>query len=486
MSDNIAVGQGPSTIVSNFMRNVFLAVLLVIQVLVMGPIYAAGNACAGNLVWVDDNEDGIKNPQESGYIGGINVNLQNQLGLVVDTQYSENGYFEVCAKNSGQYRVEIEIPDGYQVSPRFIGESEYHDSDADEHGVIDVELIRGRSIGKYDIGLVPNDGNAILAASADTSVPELPVSQNVVHSSQESSVLFGPWVQDKHRNDGAFDEFNAAQLWASTSSIIEVLRDARSTQTSLFLQLGPASEWGWNDNRSAFTIAKWRRSVDRFANDPTINNAISKAIDDGVIRSIYLIDEPHHKRWSPNQKYNYITNVDIDDMARYVKQYWPNASTSVRASPRTLVHYGRGRHSWKHLDEAFLMINYRKWAANGEGTIEAFMEREISEANIQGLGLVGSIQMLIGAPTSNQTFWPDFRNGGARPTGKLKVSPIELRTYVDAFLERRDRYGRIDPNGDRLFDSIMIFRWDRNSETDWQNVFYRDVVNELVAYIRTL
>ena len=107
------------------------------------------------------------------------------------------------------------------------------------------------------------------------------------------------------------------------------------------------------------------------------------------------------------------------------------------------------------------------------------MEREITDANEQGLGLIGSIQMLIGAPTSNRTWWPDINNGGPAPVGKLRVSPLELETYVDTFLEKRDSKGRIDLRGKRAVDAIMVFRWDRNNETDWQNGFYDFTINQI-------
>nr|MBX2835915.1 hypothetical protein [Gammaproteobacteria bacterium] len=205
------------------------------------------------------------------------------------------------------------------------------------------------------------------------------------------------------------------------------------------------------------------------------------AIDDGVIRGIYLIDEPHHKRWSPSgNSNNHIPNADIDEMARHIESYWPNARTSVRASPRTLISYNRGRHAWRHLDEAFLMINYRKWAQNGDRTLEGFFKREVSEASKQGLGLIGSLQMLIGAPPSDQQWWP---NGGAKPVGKLKLSPIEMRTYVDAFLARRNAEGVRDSNGETAVSGIMVFRWDRNNENDWDNIYFNDAISEAQSVV---
>jgi hypothetical protein len=231
-------------------------------------------------------------------------------------------------------------------------------------------------------------------------------------------------------------------------------------------------------------LAKWKASVDRFADDPIVKEDIAAAIADGTIRGICLIDEPHHTRWSPSgTSHTRIPNVDIDEMARHVKSYWPAARTSVRASARTLVSYNRDVIDWQYLDESFLMINYRKWATQGqEKTIEAFMERETADANSQGLGVIGSVQMLIGAPTSESEWWPDLTNG-ATPQGKLEVSPIELQAYVAAFFRPRNAQGVAVENGDFQINEVMVFRWDRNDEDDWTDPFYSDAMDAMISEV---
>ena len=114
------------------------------------------------------------------------------------------------------------------------------------------------------------------------------------------------------------------------------------------------------------------------------------------------------------------------------------------------------------------------------------MEREISEANRQGLGLIGSIQMLIGAPYSDTDWWRNRSSSGPKPTGKLKVSPDELETYVEAFLQPRNAKGEIDSNGVRRFNDIMIFRWDRNNERDWKNRHYSNSIDDLNKLLNAL
>ena len=328
----------------------------------------------------------------------------------------------------------------------------------------------------------------------DTSVPTgepatsaaLPVPIAAPTNTRNEPPLFGPWVEHRHRLDNVFQRFNGALLWSDVANVQAVLADARATDTRIFLQLGSTQEWGWNfsNNTSTFTLAKWKASVDRFADDPVIKEDIATAIADGTIRGIYLIDEPHHTRWSPSgENHHHIPNSDIDEMARHVKTYWPEARTSVRASARTLISYNREVVDWQYLDESFLMINYRKWATQGQDkTIEAFMEREIAEANNQGLGVIGSVQMLIGAPTSEDEWWPDLANG-ATPQGKLKVSPIELQAYVSAFFRPRNTQGVAVENGEFRINEVMVFRWDRNNEDDWADPFYSDAMDAIVSEV---
>jgi len=444
--------------------------------------WSAGNSCVGNLVWEDTNGDGIKNNGERGY-PGIEIRLTRNL-VIVDSVVTSNGYFSLCSNEPGDFKLNIDIPDGYSISPQNQGKSDFNDSDADLNGIIEVTALRDRSLTRYDFGItripattVNRDTDTQVDTGTQVTEPTPPPLFNGT-----SSVSFGVWVEERHRMDGVFGQFGSALTSVRTNSILDVLADARATNTSLYLQLGSPQEWGWNftTNTGNFSLTRWKNSVNRFATDATLHAAIKKAIADGVIQSIYLIDEPHHTRWSPNGNSNrHITNADIDEMARHIKNYWPGAFTAVRASPRTLYSYGRAAHQWRYLDEAFLMINYRKWSKHGNRTLEGFMEREIAEANRQQLSLVGSIQMLIGAPASDLNWWPRVNGSQPRPAGKLRVSPKEMSTYFDAFLKPRNFQGELDPNGKRQINNVFVFRWDRNSEKDWENAYYKAAINDL-------
>lgn len=459
------------------------------------------DGCVGNLVWNDTNRDGRKQSSERG-MPNIDVELVYAFDGVVDSDVtSSTGYFLLCGP-AGEAEVHVSAPQDFTFTKLRADGNEYHDSDADTSGVVRLVVEPGKKRDGYDIGLVsadllnsavtetvdvvPSEPVTTAPVASETDVDSLPGDDDVASQpvAERDGLLFGPWVERRHRNDGVFGRFDAALTVLVTSETVEVLEDARRSGTQLFVQLGSPREWGWNfsNNTSTFTLGKWKRSVSGFGDDPRLRQAIAAAISDGTIRGIYLIDEPHHTRWSPSgRSYTHIPNADIDEMARHVKTYWPNVSTSVRASARTLFAYSRDVIDWKYLDEAFLMINYRKWSRSGlNRTIEGFMERELKAYKEQGLGMIGSIQMLIGAPTSNKQWW----GAGERPSGKLKTSPREIAAYFEAFTAKRNASGKRDASGEPWTDAVMVFRWDRNKETDWTDSAYDEIMSDLIQRAR--
>ena len=428
--------------------------------------------CVGNLVWLDKNFNGRKDSSESGF-GPITIDLVSD-NDVIETVTSKNGYFELC-HTAGKYILRLAIPDNYITTKRDASD-DYHDSDANEHGEIRVEIVAGRNIGKYDFGLTTQD--------TEPEHKSIKIKESQPIDDAQRLFNFGPWVEHRHRME-VFAKFNSALLWSPPNEIIDILNDAERTNTTLILQLGSAGDWGWeySDNTSKFTIEKWLTSTSRFTENKLIRDAIQQALNKNIIKSIYLIDEPHHKRWSPSQQdRNYITNNHIDQMAQYIKKYWTNAKTSVRASPRALASYDRGAPNWKFLDEAFVMINYNKWAKNGTiRTVGGMLHRESEEAQKQGLNIIGSVQMLIGSPETSK-WWnsTDPSKGAPKPVGKLRASPLELSTYTDHFIKKKNIFGFRSNKGRSYTDTVMIFRWDRNDEADWKDPHYNAVINDLI------
>ena len=431
---------------------------------------AVESGCVGNRVWEDTNENGRQDPEESG-VASLAVSLYDPSGTVVDTDVTTGGgYYTLCSV-LGPHEIRIDVPPGMRVTARDSGTSDFDDSDATPDGRIGVDVIADKNNQRFDIGLAPDP------CSSGGSV------------GPSDDVAFGVWVQpDEVISEGIYGRFNAALVqWTSPTNIVSVIDDARSTGTRIILQFGTQGDWGFDIKTkiSEFTVAKWKSTVDTYGQDMTIKCAVENAIADGTIRGVYLIDEPHHQRWSPDGTSNtYITNADLDEMAGHVKSYWPDARTSVRSSARTLMNYGRDPIVWQHLDEVFVMIQYRKWANHGQDrTIEGFMERQMRDVQAQGLDAIGSVQMLIGAPTTDEEFWPP--GSGMQPVGKLDVSPIELEQYVEAFLKPRDANGVADPNGTFRVRDVMVFRWDRGGETDWDDQHYDAAIQGLIDWTAT-
>jgi len=451
-----------------FSTALFLIALLSSKILYSDVSGADKTGCVGNLIWLDENGDGNKDKTEEG-IYPVLVKLIDSDKKVVAQVTTNNGYYELCA-TVGRYQLSIHIPEGYEITKQNSGSDDYHDSDSNKQGFIEVDVVSNKNYGHHDFGLVPN---RIQVDQQD---------QVIEHDYAEKKISFGPWVEYRHRTE-VFSQFNTALLWAPPEEIIAILKDAKESNTAIILQLGSAADWGWDfeNNISNFTLAKWFAAVDKFGENDEIRIAIAKAIDSQLIRSFYLIDEPHHMRWSPGgDDSNYISNIDIDQMAEHIKSYWPNASTSVRASPRALSSYGRGRPSWKFLDEAFVMINYRKWSQNGVvRTIRNYIDRELREARKQKIGVIGSVQMLIGAP-STSSWWSESDLGKPSPSGKLKVSPSELQSYFNHFTNPQHGFAFSNSSAQTKIDTVMVFRWDRNEEKDWQDPHYAKAISDLV------
>lgn len=95
------------------------------------PLPAAPLAAIGDLVWLDENQNGIQDAAEPG-ISGVTVNLYNGAGTQVSsTTTNANGRYLFDNLNPGDYFVEFVPPAGYQRSPQDQGINDGADSDAD-------------------------------------------------------------------------------------------------------------------------------------------------------------------------------------------------------------------------------------------------------------------------------------------------------------------------------------------------------------------
>jgi len=126
----------------------------------------------GNLVWYDQNRNGVQDPGEGG-IGGICVNLLDENGKSLQqTTTDSNGFYAFSVKK-GKYIIEFEKPAWLEFARKNIGE-EGTDSDVDPAtGQTDLVSVASSSPLFWDAGLVPSPNGT---PTPDPSV-ELPAAQ---------------------------------------------------------------------------------------------------------------------------------------------------------------------------------------------------------------------------------------------------------------------------------------------------------------------
>ncbi len=124
-------------------------------------------ATIGNIVWLDENRDGVQNPDEPG-INGILVNIyqdQNMDGIgdhgilksrITSTRHGTKGayYFDNIAP--GTYLIEFVLGDEYQFTEPYMGEDATMDSDVDPSTGISQPIVVGPGMMEIsvDAGLV--------------------------------------------------------------------------------------------------------------------------------------------------------------------------------------------------------------------------------------------------------------------------------------------------------------------------------------------
>lgn len=81
-----------------------------------------GEAKIGDLVWLDINKNGIKDDTEKG-IKDLQIQLIgcNDVSPKLITKTDANGFYQFIQIGSGSYRVMVQVPDTYRVSPRNVG-----------------------------------------------------------------------------------------------------------------------------------------------------------------------------------------------------------------------------------------------------------------------------------------------------------------------------------------------------------------------------
>ena len=194
-----------------------------------------------------------------------------------------------------------------------------------------------------------------------------------------------------------------------------------------------------------FNIDLWKANIDKWAGID-----IAPFIADGTIVGHFMIDEPTwHKSWGRT-----VTAAELDEMARYSKQYWPNLPTVVRDRPTYLAKHAGGWNTpipdweWKYLDVAW--AQYR----SNKGPVGAFTAAEVASAKAQGLGLVAGLNVIDGGDGSSGI----WSGGAPQSQDAWAMSADEIRSYGSELIGSNYVCGFVVW---RYYDSTEFSYWER-------------------------
>jgi len=123
-------------------------------------------SCIGDLIWLDENKNGIQDNNESG-IEGAKVELLDENGNSVEDLdgnsvepivTTSSGEYKFCNLDEGKYIIKVTPPSGYEISPKDEGNDDTKDSDIDKTtGKSDViTLDEGEEDMSWDGGVTPS------------------------------------------------------------------------------------------------------------------------------------------------------------------------------------------------------------------------------------------------------------------------------------------------------------------------------------------
>ncbi len=174
------------------------------------------------------------------------------------------------------------------------------------------------------------------------------------------------------------------------------------------------------------SVSKWKERIDRFRGVD-----FQSYIDDGTIIGHYLIDEPYDPvNWGEP-----VPGATLEEMAKYSKSIWPTFTTIVRAEPYLIDWSG----TYRYLDAAWAQYLWRK------GDVDAYLRRNVSEAQRMGLGLVVGLNLRHGGnPNHTLMSASEVESWGSGLLNSSYPCAFISWQYMDDYLENSSMGSAMD------------------------------------------
>jgi hypothetical protein len=140
---------------------------------------------------------------------------------------------------------------------------------------------------------------------------------------------------------------------------------------------------------------------------------LSSYIADGTLMGHFIMDEPSDARnWNGHR----VSLADIDEMARYSKEIWPDLPAIIAGWPAYLKGY-----NYQYLDAAWARYHVRF------GSIEDFIASNVRDAQASGLALVMALNILAGGGEGGL---PGYHHD------KYAMTASQVRSWGNAMLDQ--------------------------------------------------
>jgi hypothetical protein len=170
--------------------------------------------------------------------------------------------------------------------------------------------------------------------------------------------------------------FNGAHENIAPSQMVAELTQIRARGGRVVLSMTGNHLKNYVDGAGHFSMSKWKDRLNRFRG---VN--FTPFINDGTVIGHYMIDEPNDPaNWGGKP----VSASEVEEMARYSKQLWPNMATIVRVDPKYLDNNHR------YLDAAWSQYLWRRGDANN------YIKTMVASAQDKGLQLIVGLNIVHG------------------------------------------------------------------------------------------